>query len=154
MARLIVLLWLLVLTAWGWPTDESGERLPPEPTVEPTVAPTQTAQPSPTSVPAPSISVPLLADRWACYYGQCWRAAELRRVLWCESRWQLYPNDGALGEVGPAQFLPGGVWLGLRSMYPKEWGWLRFHHLRDPDTNIRLMAFAFVNGYARHWACY
>ena len=69
----------------------------------------------------------------------------LLSVAWCEARGNPYAV-GRLGEVGPFQFHPRGVWwetpAGRAGISP----W----NLRE---NVRMAAWAFSRGLWTHWSC-
>jgi hypothetical protein len=70
-------------------------------------------------------------------------------ILRCESGGTPYAR-GALGEVGPAQFLPyGGIWQS--TPYAGEWP------LDYSRWSLRAQVYAFAwsmaEGYGSHWSC-
>lgn len=69
----------------------------------------------------------------------------LLSVAWCEARGNPYAV-GRLGEVGPFQFHPRGIWwstpAGREGLSP----W-------DIRMNVRMAAWAFSRGLSWHWSC-
>lgn len=75
----------------------------------------------------------------------------LLAVVWCEARGNPYAV-GALGEVGPFQFHPAGLWLDLPHFRDGA-GWPDWERVRDVRTNVAAGVWAFASGYGRHWSC-
>ena len=70
----------------------------------------------------------------------------MRRVTWCESRWQPWVTSRG-GHMGIAQFAPRtwrtfSRWAGWEGASPY-----------DPYAAAHVLAWALRNGYATHWAC-
>ena len=64
----------------------------------------------------------------------------------CESGLQPYAT-GRLGEIGPFQFHPRGIWWS--TPYARMG-----YSPRNPEVNVAAAAWAFSRGYHNHWSCY
>lgn len=85
---------------------------------------------------------------WIYYYADVYGADadELLRVGRCESGLSPYAL-GRLGEVGPFQFHPAGIWS---STPQARAGYSRW----DPEANIAAASWAFSRQLQHHWTCW
>lgn len=82
--------------------------------------------------------------------------ATLLRVARCESRFNPY-LVGASGERGVAQWHPRGVWFSTPAYRELGINIIQLYttgHEHVVYYDIDMFAWAFANGYQRHWSCY
>lgn len=97
------------------------------------------------STKASTYTVPQIIQNAARWHGV--NEYTLRRVAWCESSFRPWVTN------------PSGA-MGLFQFMPRTWRWMSWaagwggSSAYNPVAAANVAAWAFANGYARHWVCY